>query len=129
MIFIEKVLTPDEKQKVSEFLDKMKSLLITNDYTFKVSDKNTETDRLYALRDKDKVKILKALKTEDCIDITLNKNPRFDDSEMYIFLKKVNVSILGETEKIELYIKLYIKWYPSFDKIIVVSFHKSQMYE
>lgn len=129
MISIGKTITPAEKEKVREFLSRIKPYLKTNEYQIQVNHKNKNFDRSYPLRDKEKRQILESLTEDDCIEIENNNNPRYDNAEVFVFLKQVSIPVYGEIENIELYIKMYMKEYDRSNIVIVISFHPSGEYE
>lgn len=129
MVSIGKTITPAEKEKVREFLSRIKPYLKTNEYQIQVNHKNKNFDRSYPLRDKEKRQILESLTEDDCIEIENNNNPRYDNAEVFVFLKQVSIPVYGEIENIELYIKMYMKEYDRSNIVIVISFHPSGEYE
>lgn len=122
-------LSPNERIKAQNFLDAIKPLLKTNDFRFKISEKNKNFDREYNMRDQEKKDIINSLTVDDCISIEKNINPRYMDSEIYIFLKNVTFPIYGEMGNIEIYIKMYLQECDYYNMVIVISFHKSKEYE
>lgn len=129
MISIKNVLSPNERVKVKEFLEKIKPYLKAHEYEIKVNSKNKEFDRVFNLRDQEKQDILTSLTVDDCVRIANNDNSNYEDSEIYIFLKKTMLFVYGEIDEIELYIKMYLQDCGYYDTIIVISFHKSGEFE
>lgn len=129
MISIKNVLSPNERAKVKEFLEKIKPYLKAHEYEIKVNSKNKEFDRVFNLRDQEKQDILTSLTVDDCVRIANNDNSNYEDSEIYIFLKKTTLFVYGEIDEIELYIKMYLQDCGYYDTIIVISFHKSGEFE
>ncbi len=129
MISIKNVLSPNERVKVKEFLEKIKPYLKAHEYEIKVNSKNKEFDRVFNLRDQEKQDILTSLTVDDCVRIANNDNSNYEDSEIYIFLKKTTLFVYGEIDEIELYIKMYLQDCGYYDTIIVISFHKSGEFE
>lgn len=121
-------LSDDQLEKVHTFLEKVRSLLATNDYTIKQNEKNIAFDRDFPIKDSQKKEILQSLTVEDCIAVDVNNNLRYEKSEIYKFLKNVDIFVYGELENLDLYIKMYIKEYSFFDKVIVISFHKEGVF-
>ncbi len=111
------------------FLKQIRPHLKCREYQIAVNSKNKEFDRIFNLRDAEKKEILESLTKDDCISVDKNNNQNYEDSEVFIFLKKVNISIYGENTEVELYIKMYLKNCDYFDMVIVISFHKSGEYE
>lgn len=99
------------------------------EYQIKLNQKNKDFDRKFNLRDEEKKDILNSLTKEDCISVDINNNPNYEDSEIYVFLKEINIPVYGENTEVELYIKMYIKNCERYDMVIVISFHKSGEYE
>lgn len=81
------------------------------------------------MKDADKIKILKDLVPEDCVKIESNDNPRYEESEVYVFIKLVEILVFGETEPHKLYIKMYLREHTTFDVVIVISFHEEGMHD
>ena len=129
MINIGNELSPTQRAQVREFICKIKPIIMTNDYTIKTTAKNKEFERYYNLREEEKRGILESLTIDDCVKIDNNSNPNYDESEIYVFLKKITILVYGESEEVELYIKMYLKEYEYYNMIIIISFHKSGEYE
>ena len=129
MICIANRLSAADYQKAEEFLKRIKPLLLTNECQFKKSYKNNAFDQQFNLRNEQKVEIIKSLTADDCVKIAPNDNPRYADSEVYQFIKCVELLVYGENETHKLYIKMYLAETPSFDIVIVISFHEEGMYD
>ena len=72
----------------------------------------------------EKVNIIKSLEKHDCIKIEPNNNPRYTDSEVYVFSKDCKLFIYGEEEILTLYIKMYVQESSNYDVVIVIFFTK-----
>lgn len=107
----------------------MKSIIKTGDFTIQRSLKNTEFEDRFPLKDADKRKILDSLVAEECIKIDRNNNSRYEDADVFIFLKDTLVFVYGEEEHLQLYIKMYIRENKSYDVVIVISFHEAGIHE
>ena len=68
------------------------------------------------------------LEEHDCIKIEPNNNPRYTDSEVYVFSKDCKLFIYGEEEILTLYIKMYVQESSNYDVVIVISFHQEGMH-
>ena len=101
----------------------------TGQITFAKRNKNIEFDRKYNLKDAEKRKIIRELTVDDCIGIEPNDNPRYEDVEVYKFLKEISVSFFGENEVVKLYLKGYITVTGSIEMVVVISFHEDGIYE
>ena len=129
MIYIANRLSVADYKKAEEFLKRIKPLLATNDCQFKKSFKNTAFDRQFNLQNEQKIEIIKSLTAYDCIKIAPNDNPRYSESEVYQFIKCIDLLVYGENETRKLYIKMYLAEQPSFDIVIVISFHEEGEYD
>ena len=116
-------------EKAENFLKSIKPLLYTNDYTFRQHEKNLQFDRQYNLTNKQKINIIMSLEAKDCIKIEPNNNPRYKDSEVYVFLRDETLVIYGEEDQVKLYIKMYQSELPSYNKVIVISFHQEGVFD
>ena len=85
-------------------------------------------DRQYSLSHEAKVNILKALTAEDCLEVGPNNNPRYPKSEVYTFIKSLNILSYGEEENVKLYIKMYLVEQKNSDVVIVISLHQEGMH-
>ena len=85
-------------------------------------------DRGYNLTDAQKCDILQTLTCDDCVKIEPNNNERYPDNEIYVFLKTCSIDVYGEDEFVKLYIKLYIQITPSYDEVVIISFHQEALY-
>lgn len=79
----------------------MRPLIKFGEYTIQRNWKNEEFEETYPMRDADRRRILDSLSAEDCIRINRNTNPRYDDAEVFVFLKDAAVYIYGEMENIK----------------------------
>ena len=124
VIFIDNQLRNEEVEKVKNFLSWAHPLISSNDFTIKPSEKNHNFEIEFSMKHEDKKEILQSLTADDCVEIRTNTNPRYQDAELYIFLKSVDSFFYGEPQTVDVYIKMYIKQYNYYDKVIVISFHK-----
>lgn len=108
---------------------KIKPLLATHQCQFSVSEKNKNFDRLFSLKDAEKINILKTITEKDCIDVTKNDNSRYADADIFVFIKSVILQKYGEEEKTQLYIKMYMVEPKDMDMVIVISFHEEGMFD
>lgn len=129
MICINNKLTSSQQEKANAFLDKVKALLPTNEFTVEQTFKNKEFAREYSFRNRDYKKVLLSLTKEDCISIESNDNPRYEDAEVYKFIKNTELNVFGEIEKLDIYIKMYIREYDSYNIVIIISFHKEGVFD
>jgi len=129
VICIANQLSAADYKKAEEFLARIKPLLMTRECQFKKSEKNKIFDQQFNLRDEQKIDIIKSLTADDCIKIAKNDNPRYADSEVYQFIKCVELLVYGENEVHKLYVKMYLAEQPRFDIVIVISFHKEGEYD
>ena len=129
MIHISKMLTESEREKAEGFIKKMKSLLITGEYTIRPSWKNTEFDDEYPLREEQKRAVLRSLTVDDCTKIEANTNDRYEASELFFFLKDSSFTVYGEEVTVPIYLKMYIRETKTHDMVIVISFHRSGLYD
>jgi len=93
-------LSDEQLEKVHIFLDKVRSLLATNDFVIKMNEKNIAFDRAFPIKDSQKKEILQSLTVDDCIAVEFNNNLRYEDSEIYKFLKNVDIYIFMVSWKI-----------------------------
>lgn len=129
MIHIYSILTEDELNRVEAFLSIAKPVIRTGDYTIEPNWKNMEFDDEFPLRDEQRKRILLSLQPEDCFKIEQNTNPRYEQAELFFFLKDVTIPIYGEEESVKLYLKLYLKELKTYNMVIVISFHKEGFFE
>jgi hypothetical protein len=122
-------LSPSDRKKVEEFIPRMKALLATHEYTIQINEKNREFDKAFPLRDADKWMILKSLVADDCVKVEPNNNPRYPDNEVFVFCKEATVVVYGESEELQLYLKMYIQESKTYDLVIVISFHQAGMFD
>ena len=122
-------LTEADCQKAAEFLKRMRPLLITGEYTIRPSWKNTEFDDEYPLREDQKRSILKSLTVDDCIKVEANSNSRYEESELFFFLKDATFNVYGEETTVKLYLKMYIRETKTHNMVIVISFHKNGLFD
>ncbi len=100
----------------------------TNQCTFARSAKNKDFDNKYNLSHQEKIKIIKSLKPDDCIDIRKNDNRQYPEADLFVFLKPVSLDVYGESEDVMLYIKEYIIDDRNMEMLIVISFHEEGAY-
>ena len=129
VIYIANRLPAADYKKAEEFLKRIKPLLATNECQFKISLKNTAFDQQFNLRNEQKIAIIKSLTADDCFKIAPNDNLRYADSEVYQFIKCVELLVYGENEAHKLYIKMYLAEQTAFDIVIVISFHEEGEYD
>lgn len=122
-------LSTTEIQKANQFLSRIKPLLATNDCVFMTSQKNKDFDRLFSMKHNQKIDVLKSLTANDCVKIEPNNNSRFEQSEVYVFLKCVEILVYGESQSHKLYIKIYIRERSDYDTVIAISFHEEGLYD
>lgn len=116
---------------IQDFLDHVKALLPTKQFTFVVTEKNKLFDRKYNLRDESKQKIIKSLQVDDCIEKAKNTNSRYPNADVYIFVKECQLEdVYGETETAKVYIKEYIiTERGNYEMVVVISFHEEGLYD
>lgn len=107
----------------------MKSLLYTGQVVIETNWKNKEFDRRSQLRNEQKMEILRSLTVEDCIKIDQNNNPRYDDVELFIFIKHITAVAYHREMQFPVYLKMYLRETGTHDLVIVISFHESGMYD
>ena len=129
MIYIGTPLSDAEFVKVQDFLSRIKPLLMTNDCLFQQTGKNKIFDKQYPLRHADKVAILRQLLPEDCVKVEPNNNPRFEETDIFVFIKCVEIPVYGEISPHKLYIKIYLREQKNYDTVIVISFHEEGMHD
>lgn len=129
MIHIRIPLSDTDFNKVKDFLAKIKPLLAVNECHFQPSEKNRDFDRQCPLRHEEKVKIIKSLTPEDCVKVEPNNNPRFEETDIFVFIKCVEITVFGETEPHKLYIKIYLREHKKYDNVIVISFHEEGLHD
>jgi hypothetical protein len=116
-------------QKAEAFLIRIKPILATRECIFAQNEKNKNFDRQFNLRHDEKISILKSLTASDCVKIGPNNNPRYCESEVYVFIKKITLAPYGnEEQELELYIKAYINSEKWNEMVVVISFHEEGMY-
>ena len=86
-------------------------------------------DRLHPLTNEQKTNIIQSLLAEDCVNIEPNNNPRYSESEVYVFIKTLQITSYGEEETVSLYIKMYLNEQDRMDFVIVISFHIEGLYD
>lgn len=123
------MLNEKELTKVQAFLKRAQALYPTQQYSFSMSEKNKLFNRQYNLPNQDKIEIMKSLCAEDCVAIRKNDNCRYPYSDVFVFIKSVEVESYGETEEIKLYIKDYIIEQNALESVIIISFHEEGLYE
>lgn len=121
--------TEEELKRVDYFLTRVKSLLATNECQFAKSIKNNDFDNSYPMKHSDKMAVLKSLVASDCVKIEPNDNPRYETAEVFVFLKNIEFYVYGEIERMCIYIKMYIQTKPTFDIVLIISFHKDGMFK
>lgn len=115
--------------KAVGFLQGIKPYLATNECRFEMSAKNIEFDNYASLTHEQKVKIIKSLTACDCVKIEPNSNPRYVTAEVYVFIRSVELTIYGEKEELELYIKMYYQAEKNQSPVIVISFHRAGVFD
>lgn len=106
------------------FLDRMRSLLATNDFQISLRDKNQEFLEKYKLKEQRIKEMLLALISADCKAVEPNDNPRYSDALVYKFIKQYELEYFSEICNVIVYIKLYIVEYKTYDLVMVISFHE-----
>lgn len=129
MILINRLLSADDYEKARLFLKRVQPLLSTNECIFKQSAKNIEFDRRYNQSHAQKIGILKSLSAEDCIKIEPNNNPRYTESEVYVFIKDLTLDVYGQNENVKVYVKMYLNEQKHYDIVIVISLHPEGMHD
>ena len=104
-------------------------MLPTNQCIFGWSEKNKNFDYKYNLSHESKVKIIKSIGVDDCVDIRPNDNSRYPDALVFIFLKEAKLDAYGEVETVTLYIKEYIVNQNNMEMVVVISFHEEGLYD
>jgi len=84
---------------------------------------------MFPLRHEEKVRIIKELLPEDCVKVEPNDNPRFEQTDIFVFIKSVEIMVYGEEEPHKLYIKIYLREQKNYDTVIVISFHEEGVFE
>ena len=123
------MLNPNDQKRAEEFLKRMQRILATNDCTFMQSEKNRAFDDEFPLRDAEKRELLKKLTADDCVEISRNDNPRYPDSDVFVFIREMELHVYGETEKVLVYVKTYIREGRTYDLVVVISFHREGMHD
>ena len=123
------ILTSAERQQAEAFLGKIRPLLCTGEFTIARTEKNIAFDREFSLTHQEKCAILLTLTADDCCQIAMNNNPRYETDEVYIFFKETVLPVFGEPENVKLYLKMYIREARTYDIVIVISFHKEGMHD
>ena len=119
-------LSTNDYRKVERFLSSIKPYLKTGEFKVKPSSKNNEFDKKYNLKHKQKTEILCSLCADDCVKIAPNDNPRYEDNELFVFQKNVELEVYGEQSQAKLYIKMYLT---QNSVILVISFHEEGMFD
>ncbi len=119
-------LSADDYRKASSFLSSIKPYLKTGEFNVRPSPKNKEFDKKYNLKHEQKAKILCSLCADDCVRIAPNDNPRYEDNELFVFQKNVELEVYGEQSQAKLYIKMYLT---QNSVILVISFHEEGMFD
>lgn len=122
-------LSPQDYEKVVEFLAKIRPLIKTGDVIIEPTEKNRFFDRRYNMRHAEKLKVLETLTAEDCTKIEVNNNPRYPEAEVYFFLKNVEVVVYGEPMSPCVYIKMYTQEFSTYDIVVTISFHEEGMHD
>ena len=126
---ISRVWTAEERTLINNFLVHAKALLATKDFIIQPTPKNKAFQKRYPLRSDDQIAILRSLQVEDCVAVEPNDNPRYSDSTVFKFIKEVEITVLGETELVEIYIKEYIEDRRTHEIICVISFHEEGLHD
>lgn len=124
-----KLWSNEEQGYIRNFINRVHALLPTNQCTFARSEKNNQFDYKYNLRHEDRIRIIKSIEVDDCIDICTNNNPRYSDADVFVFLKSVELNTYGETENTRLYIKEYIATQNNMEMVVVISFHEEGLHD
>jgi len=118
--------TIDEKSciKAQKFLERVRSLLATNEFQVSQRGKNQEFLEKYKIKDQKIKEMLLALNGVDCIAIEPNDNPRYCEALVYKFIKVYELDYFGDVCTVTAYIKLYIVEEKTYDLVMVISFHE-----
>lgn len=129
VIHISYSLSAEDYKKAEDFIKKIRPLLSTGDIVVKKTEKNNYFDRYFSLTHQEKCDVLKTLTADDCYQIEPNNNPRYENANVYKFFKEVELPVFGEIESAKLYLKMYIAELKTYDRVIVISFHKEGMHD
>lgn len=110
-----------------EFLNNARALIVTGDCSIERRDENLQFEKRYGLRHDQKLRMLLELIPQDCYCIEPNDNPRYEEARVYKFKHTYDLNSYGEMERVSAYIKMYIHEDKTYDKVIVISFHKDRM--
>jgi hypothetical protein len=118
--------TIDEKSFVEaqKFLERVRSLLATNEFQVSQRDKNQEFLEKYRIKERKIKEMLLALNGTDCNAIEPNNNPRYREALVYKFMKVYELDYFGDTCDVTVYIKQYIIEKKTYDLVMVISFHE-----
>jgi hypothetical protein len=118
----------DDKSNVEvhKFLERVRSLLATNEFQISQRDKNREFLEKYKIKDHKIKEMLLALNDTDCIAIEPNNNPRYHEALVYKFMKLYELDCFGDTHNVLVYIKSYIVEEKTYDLVMVISFHEDE---
>lgn len=129
VIPIRRRLPDEDYSKADAFIRKLRPMLRTGEFQIEQTEKNRCFDRRFSLTHEKKRDILKSLTADDCYQIELNNNPRYEAGDVYKFFKEVTLEVFGEAECVKLYLKMYVRETKTYDMVIVISFHEEGMHE
>jgi len=118
--------TIDEKSCVEaqKFLERVRSLLATNQFQVSQRDNNQKFLKKYRIKDQKIKEMLLALNGTDCTAIEPNNNSRYREALVYKFMKVYELDYFGDTCDVTVYIKQYIIEEKTYDLVMVISFHE-----
>ena len=116
----------DEGSRIEarKFLERVRSLLATNEFQISIRDKNQEFLEKYKIKDHKIKEMLLVLNGTDCIAIEPNNNPRYREARVYKFAKVYELDYFGDACIVTAYIKMYIVEEKTYDLVMVISFHE-----
>lgn len=109
------------------FLDRVRSLLATNEFQLSQRDRNQEFLEKYKIKSHKIKEILLALNSTDCTAIEPNDNPRYCDTLVYKFMKVYELEYLGDLCDVSVYIKQYIVTGKTYDLVMIISLHEDDI--
>lgn len=118
------IIDEESRIEAQKFLERVRSLLATNEFQVSRRGKNQEFLEKYKIKDQKIKEMLYALNSTDCIAIEPNNNPRYCDAMVYKFIKVYELDYFGDTCNVTVYIKQYIVEEKTYDLVMVISFHE-----
>ena len=118
----------DEKgfSDAQEFLECVRSRLVTNEYQVSQYYKNKEFLEKYKIKDCKVKEMLLALTGTDCISIEPNDNPSYPEATVYKFVRTYELDFFGVDSLIDVYIKMYLLEKQTCDLVMVISIHEDK---